>query len=199
MSDQMRTGREPKGHIWWATCDITTLSVDAIVNAANRFLLGGGGVDGAIHRAAGPELLKECIKLHGCKVGEAKITGGGNLKARYVIHTVGPKYKARNPRCEQLLYNCYYHSLELAKQYEIRSIAFPAISTGAYGYPEGAAAEVALRAISKWISDHPDYEIDIVVCCLDSGMRRHYENASNTVWQHSKDVLQSSGDSGDGM
>lgn len=123
--------------------DITKLEADAIVNAANKTLLGGGGVDGAIHRAAGPELLQACKTLGGCLVGEAKITKGFNLKATYVIHTVGPVYNGK-PNVSKLLANCYLNSLKLAEKYNIRSIAFPAISCGVYGYPIKEACRIAM-------------------------------------------------------
>ena len=129
--------------------DITTLAVDAIVNAANESLLGGGGVDGAIHRAAGPKLLDECREIGGCPTGEARITGGYELPARYVIHTVGPIYGTNEGRDAQLLAACYENSIALANQYQLMSIAFPAISTGAYGYPKSEAARVARAAIMR--------------------------------------------------
>ena len=155
--------------------DITKLEVDCIVNAANRSLLGGGGVDGAIHRAAGPELLAECRTLHGCNTGEAKITKGYRLKAKYVIHTVGPIYSGR-PSDEVDLRNCYYNSLELAKVHDIHSIAFPAISTGVYGYPMQEAAEIALSTIKNWLQENEDYELQVILSCFSQQAYDCYEN-----------------------
>ena len=146
--------------------DITKLSVDAIVNAANKSLLGGGGIDGAIHRAAGPELLAECKTLHGCNTGEAKITKGYRLPAKYVIHTVGPVYSG-NDSDARLLAACYRNSLDLAKENNLHSIAFPAISTGVYGYPLADATEVAVGAVKDWMNRNNDYAIDITFCCFD--------------------------------
>ena len=136
--------------------DITRRRVDAIVNAANSTLLGGGGVDGAIHRAAGPELLEECRKLRGCRTGEAKITGGHRLPAKHVIHTVGPVYGEEQGREAELLANCYRESLTLARQHGCKSVAFPSISTGAYGYPLEEASRIALQTIREFIGEHPD-------------------------------------------
>ena len=139
--------------------DITEQETDAIVNAANSSLLGGGGVDGAIHRAGGTKILEECRKLGGCPTGEARITTGGNLKANYVIHTVGPIYSGGKQREAELLASAYKSSLSLASQYKLKSVAFPSISTGAYGYPLNEAAIIALKTVMNYFKTHTDIEL----------------------------------------
>ena len=144
--------------------DITLQKADAIVNAANTTLLGGGGVDGCIHRMAGPNLLKECKTLNGCQTGEAKITKGYNLPAKWVIHTVGPVWYGGNENEAELLANCYRNSLALAKKNGIRTIAFPAISTGVYNYPKDQACLIALRETMKFLESDTTIEKIIFVC-----------------------------------
>lgn len=157
--------------------DITKIEVDAIVNAANNTLLGGGGVDGAIHRAAGPELLEECRQLNGCKTGETKITKGYKLPAKFVIHTVGPIWRGGNHNEDELLAACYRNSLQLASENGIRTIAFPSISTGAYGFPVERAAGIAMREIYRFLNEHSDIE-RVLMVCFDKKTMEAYVEAS---------------------
>jgi O-acetyl-ADP-ribose deacetylase (regulator of RNase III) len=160
--------------------DITTLDVDAIVNAANPSLLGGGGVDGAIHRAAGPELEAECRTLGGCHTGEAKITGGYRLKARHVIHTVGPVWQGGGAGEDRLLAACYANSLGLAKARSLRSLAFPAISTGLYGFPPERAARIAVATLAERLAGDGLFT-QVVLCCFAPASARHHEEAMRAL------------------
>ena len=162
--------------------DITKLKIEAIVNAANKTLLGGGGVDGSIHRAAGPKLLEECRKLKGCNVGEAKITKGYNLPASYVIHTVGPIYGTDNIKTQEAqLYCCYICSLSLAKENNIHTIAFPSISTGYYGFPHEKACEIALNGVLTWLKFNKDYNMEVTFCCYDPETFRLYNKKLQSI------------------
>jgi O-acetyl-ADP-ribose deacetylase len=164
--------------------DITTLQVDAIANAANCSLLGGGGVDGAIHRAAGPELLKACIPLHGCKTGEAKITPGFRLPAKFIIHTPGPVWRGGASDEHRLLSDCYRNSMLLAEENCCSTIAFPSISTGVYGFPVDDAARIAVTTIAAFIGSaegKPVYLNTVIMCCFDTGTRSAYETALSKI------------------
>jgi O-acetyl-ADP-ribose deacetylase (regulator of RNase III) len=157
--------------------DITTLDVDAIVNAANRSLLGGGGVDGAIHRAAGPDLLEECKKLGGCETGSAKITRGYRLKAKHVIHAVGPVWGGGGKNEEVLLASCYRTALDLAAAKMLASIAYPAISTGIYRFPTDVAARIAVGTVAAEIAAHPRGIMHVTFCCFSSDSAEHHKDA----------------------
>jgi O-acetyl-ADP-ribose deacetylase len=154
--------------------DITKLKVDAIVNAANKSLLGGGGVDGAIHRAAGGELLEACRQLGGCETGQAKITPGYLLPAKWVIHTVGPVWNGGKYQEQKLLKDCYTNSLQLAVTYQCKSIAFPAISTGVYGYPKKEAATIAFESVKEFLAG-TEVDLSVIFCCFDDENYGLYE------------------------
>ena len=164
--------------------DITKITdVQAIVNAANNSLLGGGGVDGAIHRAAGPELLAECRNLHGCETGQAKITKAYNLPCDYVIHTVGPIWNGGRSMEEELLASCYFHSMQVALEHGIRSIAFPSISTGVYRFPVEFAAKIAVKTVSRFLEDNEN-SFDHVEWVL-------FDSATESVYEKEVDILYS--------
>ncbi|VVC74788.1 O-acetyl-ADP-ribose deacetylase [Aquicella siphonis] len=156
--------------------DITALEVDAIVNAANSTLLGGGGVDGAIHRAAGPELQAECAALGGCPTGQAKITRGHKLPAKYIIHAVGPVWRGGAKGEHKLLASCYASSLKLAQEHQVKSIAFPAISCGIYGFPASQAAMIAVKETTQFLELHPEVE-QVLFVCFDEAIYEAYQQA----------------------
>jgi len=163
-------------HLEVIQADITTLQVDAIVNAANAQLAGGGGVDGAIHRAAGPDLLKECLALGGCPTGDARITAAYRLPARHVIHAVGPVWYGGSANEPTLLASCYRRALELAAENQLRSLAFSAISCGVYGYPLESAARIAVREVSAGVDRHAGIEL-VQFCCFGAEVTRAYHAA----------------------
>src|SRR5579885_462209 len=173
------SGQMIKDKIKLLKADITTLRVDAIVNAANTSLLGGGGVDGAIHRAAGPELLDECRTLRGCSTGQAKITRGYRLPAKHVIHTVGPVWHGGRQGEPALLASCYTSSLKLAKENDVKTIAFPAISCGVYGYPVSQAAMIAVKETVTFLEKNPELD-SVSFVCFDDDVYEAYQHALDT-------------------
>ena len=162
------------GHMIAIAADITKLPVDAIVNAANESLLGGGGVDGAIHRAAGPKLLEECRTLGGCPTGEARITRGYNLPAQFVIHTVGPVWHGGTQNEDELLAKCYRNSLRLAVENNVKTIAFPAISTGVYRFPLDRATQIAVREVRTFLDAHPEIQ-EVTFACFGNDALKTYQ------------------------
>ncbi|WP_347274665.1 O-acetyl-ADP-ribose deacetylase [Candidatus Kuenenia sp.] len=158
--------------------DITLQDTDAIVNAANTTLLGGGGVDGAIHRVGGPKILEECKKIGGCPTGEARVTAGGNLKARYVIHTVGPVYRGGEKNEQVLLENAYRNSLKAASDHAVKSVSFPSISTGAYGYPIDKASKIALKTVIGYLKNHTGIRL-VRFVLFNNDAYKAYEKAMN--------------------
>lgn len=178
---KMILGYNQKSFISFVNGSIIDMRVDAIVNAANNSLLGGGGVDGAIHRAAGPKLLEECKTLNGCKTGEAKITAAYDIKyVKHIIHTVGPVYTG-SPDDKNMLANCYINSMELAYKNGCTSIAFPCISTGAYGYPVNEAAVISLKAITFWLHKHQEAVMNVYICCYKTAELTAYDKILSKI------------------
>ena len=180
-SASLRTAKIGSTRLDICVADITTLDVEAIVNAANRTLLGGGGVDGAIHRAAGPELKRECETLGGCETGSAKITRGYRLKAKHVIHAVGPVWSGGNKREDELLASCYRTALSLASQHRLKALAFPTISTGVYSFPPARAARVAVATVVSDLSAAPGTIAHVVFCCFSPESAEHHISAFNEL------------------
>lgn len=171
------TAQAPEVLLEALRADITTLALDTIVNAANRTLLGGGGVDGAIHRAAGPDLLAECRTLGGCETGDAKITRGYRLPAKHVIHTVGPVWRGGSANEDAALASCYRRSLEIARAHDLKSIAFPSISTGIFGFPAARAASIAVETVADLVEAEPGPLRRVVFCCFDAQALALHQNA----------------------